>query len=331
MPSDTTERGLSEAQIEEVRQRCMALLTTDGTGRPEAAREAGISYATFAAWLGRTYAGRNDRIAEQVAKWLEAREQRAASRAALPEAPKFVTTPTAEAITAVLQHARVAADMVVVSGPPGIGKTQAVCAYTRRTPNVFKIVGHPLLRSPRAAMEELARVAGLMNERGLANVHRALVQRVRGTSGLIIVDEANHLSSDALDQLRSLHDEAEIGLALVGNAMVFSRLEGGGSRQAEFAQLFSRVGMRLTSLKDHRARLGGDIDAYLDAWEIEDAGARKMLHAIGRKPGALRNVRKAVSLSHMLANAAREPLGAKHVQMAWARLAEQAADAGEAA
>jgi hypothetical protein len=40
---------------------------------------------------------------------------------------------------------------VVVSGPPGIGKTSAACAFTRRTPNVWKIVGHPLLRSPRAA------------------------------------------------------------------------------------------------------------------------------------------------------------------------------------
>lgn len=331
MPSDSPERAISDDQIQDARERCKALLLDQAISRPEAAREAGIHYATFSAWLNASYAGRNDRVAADVLKWMEARQAQVAARSALPDAPRFVVTPTAEAITGVLQHARAAADMVVVSGPPGIGKTSAVCAYTRRTPNVWKITGHPLLRSPRAAMEELARIAGLMNERGLANVHRALVQRMRGTAGLVIVDEANHLSSDALDQLRSLHDEAEVGLALVGNATVFSRLEGGGNRQAEFAQLFSRVGMRLTSLKDHRARLGGDIDAYLDGWEVTDAGARKLLHAIGRKPGALRNLRKTVSLAHMLAGAARETLGARHVHLAWQRLSETQGEIGEAA
>lgn len=322
MPSDTGERVLTEQQISDVRERCTALLTSVGIGRPEAAREAGIAYATFSAWLTGTYSGRNDRVTEQVLRWMEAREQREATRSALPEAPRFIATPTAEAITAVLLHARAAADMVVVSGPPGIGKTSAACAFARRTPNVWKFVANPLLRSPRAAMEELARMAGIMNERGMANLHRAIVTRMRGTGGMIIVDEANHLSSEALDQLRSVHDEAEVGLALLGNAIVFSRLEGGGSRQAEFAQLFSRVGMRLTNLKDHRARLPGDIDAILNAWEITDPAARKMLHAVGRKPGALRNLRKTIPLAHMLAGAERQPMAARHVTMAWQRLAE---------
>lgn len=330
MPSDSTERVLSDEEVAALREETKAFLLDEGISRPEAAREAGIHYATFSAWLNGTYAGRNDRVAADVKKWVAARMERAAARAAMPEAPRFIVTPTAEAITSVLLHARAAADLVVVSGPPGIGKTSAACQFTRRTPNVWKIVGHPMLRSPRAALEELARIAGLMNERGLANVHRSIVQRVRGTGGLIIVDEANHLSSEALDQLRSVHDEADVGLALMGNAMVFSRLEGGGGRQAEFAQLFSRVGMRLTSAKDHRARLSGDIDAYLDAWEVTDAPVRKLLHAIGRKPGALRNVRKVLSLSHMLAGAARETLGPRHVTLAWQRLAETAAEPGAA-
>lgn len=330
MPSDSPERAITDDQVNAIRERCQALLAEQRISRPEAAREAAVHYATFSAWLIGTYTGRNDRVAAEVAKWMEAREEQAAARSALPTAPRFVTTPTAEAIGRVLQHARAAADMVVVSGPPGIGKTAAVCAFTRRTPNVWKITGHPMLRSPRAAMAKLAETVGLMKEVRPDQAHSALVQRMRGTNGLIIADEANHLTSEALDQLRCLHDEAEVGLAFVGNAMVFSRLEGGGSRQAEFAQLFSRVGMRLTNLKDHRARLGGDVDAYLDAWEIQDPAARRLLQVIGRKPGALRNVRKALNMAHMLAGAAREPLGARHVTMAWQQLEETRNEIGEA-
>ena len=85
--------------------------------------------------------------------------------------------------------------------------------------------------------------------------------RVNGVRGLLIVDEAQHLSLRALETLRALHDATGAGLALMGNAVVYARLTG-GRRAAEFAQLFSRVGkrVRLTQVEEgDRRRSAGSL------------------------------------------------------------------------
>src|ERR1035437_1267786 len=48
-----------------------------------------------------------------------------------------------------------------------------------------------------------------------------------GTGGLLVIDEAQHLSVAALDQIRSIHDATDLGIALVGNQQVYARLTGG--------------------------------------------------------------------------------------------------------
>ena len=57
-----------------------------------------------------------------------------------------------------------------------------------------------------------------------------------------MIDEAQHLTVRALNHLRCVSDESGIGIALVGNEEIYSKLRGSG--KADFAQLFSRVGMR---------------------------------------------------------------------------------------
>jgi DNA transposition AAA+ family ATPase len=203
----------------------------------------------------------------------------------------------------------------VVVGAPGVGKSSAACHYTRNHPNVFKVVAHPILSSPKALLEELSRVIGSYQGGALHRVQRGLISKLRGTGALIMVDEAQHLTPVALDQLRSIHDEAEVGVVLLGNPAVYGRLEGQG-RSAQFAQLFSRVGMRLSRPKPQKA----DVDALLDAWSIEGGTERALLHTIARKPGALRGMTKALKLAHMLAAVERTRPDVSHIRDAYERL-----------
>ncbi|MFB9086111.1 AAA family ATPase [Erwinia tracheiphila] len=70
---------------------------------------------------------------------------------------------------------------------------------------------------------------------------RAIRRKLRGTQGLLIIDEADHLDYPVLEELRILQEETGIGLALVGNHQVYARLTGGSSRSVDFARLFSRI------------------------------------------------------------------------------------------
>jgi DNA transposition AAA+ family ATPase len=328
MPSDAPDPHWTPEAIDAIRADVKRISAEENIPIARIAREAGVPPGTFGPWLSGSYAGRNDRIAEAARKWIAALAEREATRAVAPEAPSFQLTPTAEAMFAVFAHAQHMPDLVVIAAGAGCGKTSAACAYTRRNPNVFKVVAEPCANGPRAVLEDLSRACGIMDRTGTA-LHRAsrvLVDRLRGTQALIVVDEAQHLTTQAIDQLRTLHDKAEIGVALVGNETVLSRIEGAG-RTAEFAQLFSRVGMRLKRARPQK----GDIDALLDAWGVEGGEARKLLHLIARKPGALRGMTKALRVAHMLAAAERRALTAEDVRAAWERLSSDATLGGEAA
>ena len=100
-----------------------------------------------------------------------------------------------------------------------------------------------------------------------------------------------------------------------GNLEVWSRIDGGG-RKAEFAQLFSRVGMRVTVNRPSDK----DIEIMLDALSIYADDQRKILKFIATKPGALRAMVKTLRVARMLAIGAGEGLAKEHISSAWSRL-----------
>lgn len=328
MPSDVAEPNMSPEDIEAVRARVRAVMADRKMAMTDVSRQVGIPYGTFSSWMGGTYKGRNGHLAEQTLHWLSGLEAADRTRALAPRAPAFVPTPTANEILATLEHAQHMPEMVVITGAPGVGKTSTGRWYAARNPNVWLLTAEPAMSSPRALMDELAEAIGLQ-ERGLSSqrLSRTLARRMTGSNGLILIDEAQHLTSQTLDQLRMFHDLASIGIALMGNESVYARLEG-GTRAAQYAQLFSRVGMRL-----QRPRaLKGDVDSLLDAWGIPGKQERALLLAIAKKPGALRNLTKVVRVAHMLAGAeGAEAVGENHIRMAWERLSSGAALTAEAA
>lgn len=328
MPSDTTEPVMSPDEVEAVRARVKATMAERKMAMTDVSRQVGIPYGTFSSFMGGTYKGRNAALAEQTLHWLNGLEAADRTRALAPRAPAFVPTPTAEAILATLEHAQYMPELVVVTGAPGVGKTSSARWYAARNPNVWLITAEPTMSSPRALLDELAEAIGV-TARGVSSqqLSRSLGRRMAGSQGLILIDEAQHLTSQTLDQLRMFHDQAGIGIGLLGNEAVYARLEG-GTRAAQYAQLFSRVGMRLARPR----ALKGDVEKLLDAWEIAGKAERDVLLAIAKKPGALRNLTKVVRMAHMLAGAdGAERVAEAHLRMAWERLSSGAPLSGEAA
>lgn len=332
--SDSTGQGGGETigaepdEMEALRAEVRRVASHERLAFARVAKEAGAASSTFSAWLAGTYGGDNARVAEQARRWLQARRTGELTRAAIPEAPPFQMTRTAEAFTGAFEQAQYAPDLVLIAGAAGVGKTSAAVAYRGRSPNVWLLTAEPCMGTPRQVLVELADLVGVPEVPSTTRLSRALAHRVRGTGGLVIVDEAQHLQAQALDQLRTLHDLAQVGVALVGNEQVYARIEGGG-RRAEFAQLFSRLGLRLRRAEPLRA----DVDALLDAWGVEGERERRLLRAIARKPGALRGLTKTLRLAHVAAAGDGEALQERHLVAAWNRLsgeqvAAEAAPAG---
>jgi DNA transposition AAA+ family ATPase len=144
---------------------------------------------------------------------------------------------------------------------------------------------------------------------------RHLVDFFRDSGGLLIFDEAQHLSLAALETIRAIYDEAGMGLALVGNDIVYSRLKGGGDT-ALFAQIYSRIGKRVAL----KAVDDTDAERFAAAFGVTEPTAVTDLQAIAKKPGALRGVVKTLRLAAMFARGAGETLSTTHIKTAWREL-----------
>jgi DNA transposition AAA+ family ATPase len=309
--SDTEMEEISAEDQEAVRAEVRRV--AGGTSMTVVAKQAGIPYGTFSAWIGGTYTGNNGRIAQAARRWLHAQATGTAARAAMPVAPGYIETPTAKAFFSALEFAQFTPDFVVVSGGAGVGKTTTVGRYKATHPNVTVLTCEPAFQTPRMMLDRLAMQLGMTEKYRSQMLSFAIQRRLAGTEALVVLDEAQHLRSDAMDQLRTLHDLTGVGFALVGNETVYGRIEG-HAREAQFSQLYSRVGMRVSKPTCQK----GDISAILDAWEIEGADERKMLTAIASKPGALRGMTKTLRLAVFLSRG--EPVTAEKIRMAWQRI-----------
>jgi DNA transposition AAA+ family ATPase len=311
---DNTPRKWSREEQDALRGRVDVLLREEDITRRQMAAESGIAYGTLTPWLGGTYAGDGSNVASRVQIWMEARAKRQAVRPVLV-GPRFVATPTAEAILNVLSHAQHMPDMVVITGAPGTGKTSAACQYTRSNPNVWKLVADPSLNTVRALLGALAGLLNTYDQGSQYRISASIRNKLLNTGGLIVVDEAQHLNSAMLDQLRAFHDQCGVGIALLGNEAVVGKLEG-GRKSAEYAQLYSRVGMRLKRPKP----LKGDVEALLDAWGVEASDVREQLRAVARYAGGLRNLQKCHRLATMIAQNEGRTLAVEDIRLAWERL-----------
>jgi DNA transposition AAA+ family ATPase len=310
------------AEYDAIRAAVRAAASADGITMTAVAKQAGVPYGTFSSWLGGTYAGRNDLLAEKALTWLDSREARASTRISLPAVPSFVATASATAFLGVLNHAQHMPDLVVIAGGAGVGKTTACNAYKAQSPNVWIITAQPCYSTVRMLLEALTEALEIAEKFSAQRISSAIMRKLTGSGGLLIVDEAQHLSSQSLDQLRTIHDIAGIGVALVGNETVFTRF-GGLGHTPQYAQLFSRVGVRLT----RKAALRADIEKLLDVWKIEGKRERDLLTAIARKPGALRGMTKTLRMAFGLAAASGlERPAEEHVLAAWSQLGNAAPD-----
>jgi DNA transposition AAA+ family ATPase len=282
----------------DLREQIRTALSQKRLSQALLSKEAGISAATLNQWLGSKYAGDNEGVDAKLRLWLEADMARRAAGSAMPVAPSFVNTPTAARVLGALAYAQMAGDIAVTYGGAGLGKTTACEHYRDSSPNVWIVTMEPSTSGVVTALQEIAEALNLDVGGGARAINKRVCKRVKDTHGLLIIDEAQHLSVQALDQIRAIHDATGIAIAFVGNDGVFARMAGGRNAQ-QLDRLYSRVGKRLSLRQSTEA----DIIALITAWGIDDAKCRNTLIEIARRPGALRTLTKTLRLASMHAAA----------------------------
>lgn len=281
--------------------------------KAEVARRANMPDATFSQWFGGSYAGNLGAQNKKIEQWLDQAEEAAGINTLIPKKPPFQMTRIAQEITDTLALAQAIGDLVVITIPAGNGKTEACQQYVKTRPNAFMVTASPYTKTVHAMLIDLRTALGVV-EYNPALLTRAIGERLKkvGDGTLLVVDEAQNLTTDTINQLRHFVDVYGVGLALVGNDEVSVRLRG-QDKSLSSAQLKSRVGRRLNRRKPYLE----DIETRISAWNVTDPDAVKYLKGIGLKAGALRQIDKTMTLASILAAGENAAVNLNHIKQAW--------------
>ena len=296
-----------------LRERVSTEMERGQLSQSQVSSESGVNKTRLNQYLNDRYPGNNQEIEEQLSIWLSAREKRMKNTGKMPQAPAWVDTASGQRILTALSYAQIASDICCIYGGAGVGKTTACHHYAEHNPNVWITTMTSATGAVAASLERIAIAIGLKNYPGRASrLEMVIAERLHNTHGLLIIDEAQHLNKAALEEIRSLHDQTGIGVALVGNEIVYSQLTDGGSRAEGFAQLFSRIGKRVRLTRPVK----GDVESLAKAWGLNDKQVTQELVIIASKPGALRGLTKTLRLASMVAIGKGVDMGLNEVRAA---------------
>lgn len=295
----------------------------EGLSEAEIGRQADLSSSTLNSYLKSKYGGDNNSPASSLHKWLEARRKVAEMRLQAPEKPNFLELQDSRQILSTLSYAREMGRMVVIAGAPGVSKTSSCLYYAHLTPRVWMATMEPATRGVPTMLTEVLAAMGEPDARGTPQaLARRIAVRAAEAKSLIIIDEAQHLSDQAIEQLRSLNDRVRgLGVAIVGNEAAYSKVGTAGGKTA-FAQVSSRMARRHTITAPQAA----DVQALAHAWasvnrEELDAPSIRFLQQIAAKPGGLRNVEMTIEAALFAARGAGAPVDLDLLRGAFAQLA----------
>ncbi|QLB43570.1 AAA family ATPase [Mannheimia pernigra] len=277
-------------------EQVKGFLTENSVSQAKLAKESGVNAGALSAYLNGNYSGDIANVEAKLTAYLNKKEVQARE---FVEAPAFIQTATARQIFKTLEFAQIANCMATVYGMSGVGKTKAIQEFKKGRANVWLVTASPSRSSLSEILYEIALELGISDApRRKGTLSRLIARKIKGTEGLLIVDEADHLPYEALEELRIMQEEANIGLVLVGNDKVYTRMKGGISPHHEYARLWSRVAKNTSIQKTKQA----DTKAVAKAWGLsEDEEALKVMQSITETGGGLRILTQTLRLAGMVA------------------------------
>lgn len=284
--------------IDQIKQILDQNLITQG----KLAKEAGIHASALSTYLKGSYTGNNEAVTQALTQWLERRE----AKKRFVQAPDFIHTATAKQIFDAFEFARILGTMATVYGMSGAGKTRAAQEFKRTNQNVWIVTASPSRATLSAILYEMAMELGLNDApRQKDKLARLIVKKLSGSQGLMIIDEADHLPYNALEEIRCLQEETgkdgatPVGVVLIGNDKVYSRMRGASHQSHEFARLWSRIAQHVSIQKCKKE----DVRLIAEAWGLDskDPEIMDILNKIGANGGGLRSLTQTLRLAGIYA------------------------------
>lgn len=221
----------------EIRQELLALMEKNkAVSQVAIARAIGRSGPAVNAYLKGTYTGDNAKLEKLLAGYLEKAQGR---ESVVSRKAPFVETYNAKIFHEVAWQCHLECELGVLVADAGMGKTTAAMEYSRRNPEVVFISAN-MSYSARALFLKICELLDLPQDGNLNDLVNQVVKKLSGSGRFILVDQAEYLPDRALELLRTVYDDAGIGVLLFGMPRLEHNLK---KARGSHAQIYSRVGI----------------------------------------------------------------------------------------
>lgn len=224
----------------DVKKDLSEFMQLTGKSQRDISREAGLSTSVISQFLSGTYTGDNKEVASTLSKYLRVAKDRLNSQQSTAFNENLYNT---QNVLYACNHAHIENDIVLVCGDAGAGKTTALKLYAAENTGVIMVTCNSCTRSATAVLKLILNNLGIQSINRKEILMNKLLERLRGTHYLIILDEADHLTLDALQAVRNLNDSAGVGIVLSGNDKIYRQMYS-GQRGYEFDQIRTRIIVR---------------------------------------------------------------------------------------
>lgn len=209
-----------------------AFLQEKGLKQAQVARSLGVSASLISQWLKGNYNGDVEAFESKIKYFIQN-----FNKLNLSISEEIHKTNDMKMVFFTLDESIVSKEMSLIYGEAGSGKTTAIKEYIKRHPEaiLIEVVPGMSTKSLLKAICEKANISGVStNEEMIDAISREFSRR----EALLIVDEAENLTTRTLESIRRIWDFSRVPVCFVGTYNVVRNLKG---RNGELLQLYSRI------------------------------------------------------------------------------------------
>ncbi|KAB2908956.1 MAG: AAA family ATPase [Ignavibacteriales bacterium] len=234
-----------------------------------AAKALGLSATALSQYFAGKYMGDIDSVERSLEKYINLLLTRQITNTTRKV---WVDTQNSNTVLAICQRVHVHVSFGVVTGRAGVGKTEALKRYAKENPDVIYLEVDTAF-SPRELMKAILKTLGGDFKGSINELKIAVINRLKDSGRMIIVDQAEYLNERALDLLRTVHDQANVGILLAGMHRLYQNLYG---TKGVNEQILTRVG----AYANLEALPEADVDKIVTAHfpELEDEDLRQLFY-----------------------------------------------------
>lgn len=162
----------------------------------------------------------------------------------------FCKTNPAVLIWEVLQYCDEHQKMGVALAPSGTGKSETVNEYKRQNRQTILVTANITTCTKGPVIRMIAdKTGGRPRKNTIADTLNAIIDRLKESRRLIIVDDAHFLNWESFEAIRKIHDCARVGVVYAGQERLYEQMKGKTNTAYLFDQIYSRIAIKRDRFK----------------------------------------------------------------------------------